>query len=74
MDSSFRPLDFVLKAFEKISDEHCKLEKEEDYHAIVIKNCPSKNLKFQNRKNFKMADRVLNKNSQKFVLVKMYEP
>ena len=42
LDSSFGVLDFVLSAFEKISDEHCLLKTEEDKHTMAIKNCPRK--------------------------------
>ena len=42
LDSSNSALDFVLSAFQAISDEHCKLENENDYHEIAIRNCPSK--------------------------------
>ena len=42
LDSSLGVLDFILSAFEKISDGHCLLKTEEDKHTIAIKNCPSK--------------------------------
>ncbi|KAK2187445.1 hypothetical protein NP493_165g04037 [Ridgeia piscesae] len=40
LETSNAALGYVLKAFSKLSSDHCKLEKDEDLHEVNKRTCP----------------------------------